>query len=94
MFNFIEFIPIILAIIAAISCSYRFKHCRRSSDKISMFFATLAALLLIIAQTSWWVSYIIEGDLLGTKFANNIWTIFDSLIMICLIVYSQPWRTK
>lgn len=59
-----------------------------------MFMSTIAALLLIVAQTSWWVSYMIEGNLLGTNFANNIWAIFNSLSMICLIMYAAPWRLK
>lgn len=89
-----ELIPILLAIIAAFSCSYRFKYYRRTHDRIAMLISTITSLLLIIAQTSWWVSSILDGNLLGTTFANHIWVIFDSLAMICLIMYAQPWRIK
>lgn len=89
---FFQLSPVILAIIAAISCSYRFAKDRRKHDRLAMLLSVVSSLLLIVAQTSWWVTYAIEGNLLGTVFANNIWTVFNSLIMICLILFAQPWR--
>ena len=91
---FFQIVPIFLAVIASISCSIRFARDRRKQDRLAMLVAVVCSILMIVAQTSWWVTYAIEGNLLGTVFANNIWTIFNSLIMICLILIAHPWRTK
>jgi len=90
---FFQIVPIVLAIVSVLACSYRASKDRRKSDRIAMLLSMIASILLIIAQTSWWVTYAIEGDLLGTVFANHVWTIFNSLVMIIFIIKAQPWRT-
>lgn len=90
---FFQILPIALAFISVFACASRFAKDRRRHDRFAMILAIVCSLLLIIAQTSWWVSYAIQGNLLGTEFSNVVWTIFNSLIMICLIILAQPWRT-
>ena len=90
---FFQILPIILAVIAIISCSYRFSKERRKYDRYAMLLSIISSFIMIIAQTSWWVTYAIEGNLMGTIFANNLWTIFNSLIMVCLILLAHPWRS-
>jgi len=95
MLNYIlQILPIGLAIIAVISCSIRFHKDRRKHDRLAMLLSVVSSILLIVAQTSWWVTYAIEGNLMGTVFANHVWTVFNSLIMVCLIMFAQPWRQK
>lgn len=93
MLNYIfQILPIILAAIAAVSCAKRFAIDRRRHDRIGMIFGTISAVILIIAQTSWWATYAINGSLQGTEFANFLWTVFNNTIMICLIFMAKPWR--
>jgi len=93
MLNYLfQLLPIVLAIIAAISCSYRYTQDRRKYDRWAMLLAVLSSILLIVAQTSWWATYILNNSLQGTELANFIWTAFNSLVMICLIMISRPWQ--
>ncbi len=87
-----ELLPVMLAFAAAISCSVRFTVERRKDYRVAMIIAAVCAILLVVAQTSWWVSYAINGNLQGTVFANTIWTIFNSLTMVTFIMVSSPWR--
>lgn len=89
---FFQILPILLAIVSAVACSYRISKDRRRTDRLAMLLAMIASLMLIVAQTSWWVTYTIEGNLLGTVFANHVWTVFNSLTMIIFIIKAQPWR--
>lgn len=89
-----QLFPIFLAVLAGISCSIRFARDRRKQDRSAMVVAIVCCILLIIAQISWWASYVLDGSLMGTIFANNLWAIFDGLIMICLIMLAHPWRVK
>lgn len=90
--HFFQLLPVILACIAAITCAHRFNSGRRKQDKIVMALSVTCSLLLIVAQTSWWTTFLIEGNLLGTIFADTIWTIFNSLIMVTLIIISDPFK--
>lgn len=89
-----EFVPVVLAIIAVITSASSFNTVRRKSDAIIRVLTVVAALLLITAQTSWWQSSIVQGDLLGTWFANRLWTIFNSLVMIIFIIDTLPRNRK
>ena len=85
---FFEFLPVGLAVIAAFMMSCHYQTFRRFQDKLVCLVSVFACGLLIIAQTSWYVSAVIEQDLSGTFFANTIWTLFNSLVMISYIVGS------
>jgi hypothetical protein len=90
--HFFQLLPVFLACIASVTCARRFNTGRRKQDKLVMALATVCSLMLIIAQTSWWTTYIVDGNLLGTVFANTIWTIFNTLIMVTLIIVSDPFK--
>lgn len=85
IYYFFEILPIVLAIISAILCSIKYSSYRRQDDKVIMILAVFCSILLIIAQTSWWTSYIIENSLEGTRFANATWTVFNNVTMIIFI---------
>jgi hypothetical protein len=92
MQHLFQILPIVLACVAAVACSVRFGRGRRHHDRLAMALATLSSVLLIVAQTSWWTTYLIEHSLQGTEFANAIWTIFNSTTMVTFILMAQPWR--
>lgn len=88
--EFLEFIPIMLAFIAIITCSAKYMKEKRKATKISLLLSAIASVLLIIAQTSWWDSAIIQNDLVGTVFANYVWLVFNTLTTLIFITISYP----
>ena len=89
MQNIFEAIPIILACYAALICAKQYINDRRKQHKRLMLLGIICALLLIIAQTSWYVTYVVQGNLLGTVFSDQIWTIFNSLTMLAFIMLAH-----
>lgn len=91
---FFELLPVLLAMIAAVTCASRYSRERRRSDRVIMVLGVLCAVLLIFAQTSWWTSYVVQGHALGTQVANAAWTVFNCLVMVSFILSSLPRRPK
>ena len=87
-----QLFPVILAVIAIFSCTKRYGREQRKPEKVTMILAVCAALLMIIAQLSWSWTFLVEGNLIGTWFANTIWTIFNGLVMTCFIYMSTIRR--
>lgn len=87
-----ELSPVILAMVAAVTCADRYSRARRKCERAAMAIGVLCALLLIFAQTSWWTSYVIQGLGLATQIADAAWTAFNSLVMIAFILLSRPRR--
>lgn len=87
-----ETLPVVLAIVATVLCAIRYSAERRGRDRLVMALAVVCALLLIVGQLSWWVSYLLMHDNLGTYFANLIWTAFNCLMMTLLILLAAPRR--
>lgn len=89
MHNIFEAIPILLAIYAAIICARQYTLDRRKHHKRVLLLGVISSLLLIIAQTSWYVTYVVNGNLIGTWFANQVWTLFNSLTMLAFIMLAH-----
>lgn len=91
MYNaIIEFIPVGLAIVAIYFASGNLAHIRRTRDRVANVLGMVAAIILVVAQSSWYTSAVLEGNLEGTWFANQLWTIFNSLVMIMIIIATYP----
>lgn len=82
----IESIPVCLAIYSAVLCAHRYTQDRRQSYRQVLLLGTICSLLLIIAQTSWIISAIVNSSLTGTWFANYVWSFFNSLTMLAFIL--------
>ena len=89
-----EFSPVLLAMIALVMCGRSFKIQRRRFDKFKLMLSVIAALLLIIAQTSWYFSSVINQQLEDTWLANYIWTLFNILAMVLIILNAYPRKVK
>lgn len=89
MKHIIESIPILLAVYAAIVCARQYMVDRRKHHKRVLLIGVVSSLLLIIAQTSWYVTYVVQGNLAGTWFADQIWTAFNSLTMLAFILLAH-----
>lgn len=86
--NIFELMPVGLAMVAAVTCSSSAAKTRRKREKFVFYCGTLCSCLLIIAQLSWWTSSVVQGNAIGTWFADVIWTIFNTLVMIAFIALS------
>lgn len=87
MANFTELLSIILGIVAIIINSLSVMRYGRKSDRIRAVLSIIASILLIIAQTSWYVSNTIMGLPYDILWADNIWTVFNALVMIIFIAF-------
>ena len=90
----IESVPVCLAIYSAVLCANRYSHDRRNNNNKVLLLGIVCSLLLIIAQTSWIVSALVNSSLTGTWFANHIWTLFNSLTMLAFITAASGGITS
>ena len=85
--------PIILAVIALCMIAYKLANSKsrrnRSSDKLITNLSILSAFTLIIAQSSWYVAYVIMNKPEDTDFSNWLWTIFNNVSMLILIIINK-----
>lgn len=93
MFNLLEGVPIILAVLAIFACALRLKFDRRSDFQTVMVMCMFAATLMLTAQTSWWQTRF-SGSVDGELWANQIWTVFNSLTMVIFILVAIPRKRK
>lgn len=63
-----------------------FKVARRQNDKLRLVLSVIAAGLLIIAQPAWYSESFIEDF----TFLGYIWTLFQTLMMVILIIFPGP----
>lgn len=89
MHNILESIPIFLAIYAAIICARQYTIDRRRNVRRVLLLGVVSALLLIVAQTSWYVTFVVHDNLIGTWFADKVWTVFNSLTMLAFILLAH-----
>ncbi len=88
-----ELVPVGLALVAAVLCSMRAREAKTRQYRLSLMLGVVCAVLLIVAQTSWWGTYIVQGHLEGTWLANIIWTVFNSLVMVAFILLASHAET-
>lgn len=88
--SIIELIPVVLGIVAVYFAAGKLASVRRKTDTAITSLSIVAAILMIVAQSSWYTSVIVERNLEGTWFANQLWTAFNSLVMLIIIIYSYP----
>lgn len=87
-----ELLPVGLALVAAVMCAAKFKLAKDTTDRVVLGIGVACACLLIVAQTSWWGSNLLLGDLEGTVWANHVWTVFNSLVMVGFIAFARGRR--
>lgn len=94
MRTFFELLPVALAIVAIILSGVMYNRARRKADKVRNILSIICAVLLIIAQTSWYTTAVVMNKLEDTWIANVIWTVFNILTMLTIIVNSIPRKPK
>ena len=92
LMHIFEFLPIALALVAAVLCGLKYRHTRRKQERLVCALAVVCAVLMMFAQSSWWATYRIYGLGIGTDLANHVWTIFNILTMTSFIAIGWPRR--
>jgi len=92
MQTFFELVPVALAFAVALIASTAFTKARRSKDRIVFSLSTMAAIMLIIAQTSWY-STLTGGGADDPTWVNNLWTLFNTTVMATFLTNALG-RTK
>jgi len=84
-----ELAPVILAMASALLCSVR-ASVERGRLRVFFTLATIASVLLILAQTSWWSVIIFQlkevTPYIDDDAANMVWTLFNITVTIAFIV--------
>jgi hypothetical protein len=50
---FVDLVPIVMAITALFGMGFTYKNSRRKMDKVKIYLASMACVVLIIAQSGW-----------------------------------------
>lgn len=85
----LEAVPVILAIISVFFILKKLRERKGAGNNSQLYLALVASLLLIIAQTSWH-TLVSLGRIEDTTWANQIWTLFNSLVMTSYILRYGP----
>ena len=82
----VELIPIMLAVATIVVAGLAVnKH--KGMVNVATILSVITAFLLILAQGSWMSAHL-QGLPYFKSVADNIWTIFNSLVMITLMVFA------
>lgn len=89
-----DLIPVALAIVTIILMSRRYSELRRQKDRVVFFFAIISCTVMLVAQLSWWSTNYLKAELFDFTFANILWTLFNSLVMIIFIILALPRKNE
>ena len=82
----VELIPILLAIATIVVAGLAVNK-NKGMVNLATIFSVITASLLILAQGSWMSAHL-QGIPYFKTVADNIWTIFNSLVMITLMMFA------
>ncbi len=82
----VELIPILLAITTIVVAGLAVNK-NSGMVNLATIFSVITAFLLILAQGSWMSAHL-QGIPYFKTVADNIWTIFNSLVMITLMMFA------
>jgi len=82
----VELIPILLAIATIVVAGLAVNK-NKGMVNLATIFSVITAFLLILAQGSWMSAHL-QGIPYFKTVADNIWTIFNSLVMITLMMFA------
>ena len=84
---YLDIVPLILAIIAVYVSAVKYQDAKLEKDKIILLIGILVSIILIIAQTSLFVSTDILTNNNDSSFASKLWLLFDTVVMLLVIFY-------
>lgn len=93
MTTILNFIPIVLACIAAYLGTIRYSRERRSQDKLAIIFASIGAFGYIIAQTIQWL-VMPPAETIIEQFSITLWWIINVCMMVSFCCTNAPRKSK
>ena len=87
-----ELTPIVIAVLATLAASTNYSRANRnnnSNTRIIAMLSMVSAIMLIVAQSSWYVLVVVMDKLEDSVYANYLWTAFNCLIMSLLILVNK-----
>jgi len=88
-----ELMPVALALVATISCAHRFNTTRHKPTRNLMLLAVICAIIMMIAQTTWWSYWTLRNEMVRPAYTAVLWTVFNILSMVAFI-YASLRRTN
>lgn len=88
MKQFIEMLPIALAIVAIFSGVLNIHRAKHIHGRIRILFGLVAATMLLFAQASWYSTLFFANETIDTSFADSLWSWFNTIVMALIISYS------
>lgn len=88
-----EFIPVAGALWAVMECGKAALFHRSKHYRLLCGWATLNAMMMLYAQSSWMFSITVLNSIIGTELANYVWTIHNTS-WVLLAVYAARTNKK
>ena len=83
-----ELLPVVLAVIALISCGRRFTSTSHQQTRTLMLFGIICSIIMAIAQTTWWSYWTLQNQMVRPEYTAVLWTVFNTLSMVAFIYAS------
>lgn len=91
----LELGPIIIATAATLISSLNYIRANRAGRQYTRMIAIISmvsCIMMIVAQSSWYVLVVVMNSLEDSVYSNYLWTAFNCLIMILIILVNKPNR--
>jgi hypothetical protein len=91
----LELGPIIIAVFATLTSSLNYIRANRAGKTYTRMIAMLSmvsCIMMIVAQSSWYVLVVVMNSLEDSVYSNYLWTVFNCLIMILIILINKVNR--
>ncbi len=88
IFNFIQWraiyesLPLVAAMLCSMASVYRLAHTQCPRTRWAMAVALLCSVLMMVAQSSWAQTLIVNQGSVGSTLNNFVWTTEDTLSML------------
>lgn len=94
-FHFVlDMLPVALGIWVLIRSATVFKVIKSKVLKLYTLGTFIGAFALVVAQTSWWISYALNNSSEGAVFSNLLWTAFNCLMMALSLVMINEYKNE
>jgi hypothetical protein len=84
---YIDTIPLILAIIAIFVSASKYEYAKSKTDQARLLAGIFVSIIMIITQTSFFVTADILSNSDDISFASKLWILFDIIVMLLIIFY-------
>lgn len=77
----LESIPLILAMVVLLAVMFRWQTIKTRNGRALVMWMALNAVIMMMAQSSWWYTVLVLNSNQGEDVANLLWTVFNSSVM-------------